>query len=137
MKWYTGTAIFRHLFKDKNRIPQYEERTVHISAANEEEAESKMLNDISEYSGDGVVLVEQYEIKETYDPPGDEPIEVASHMRVSSMAPDEFIEKYCSDLRPKSCAEKGWKHVWYQMDENKISCYNCGTSKAGTLKKSK
>lgn len=136
MKWYTGTAIFRHFYKNKDRIPQYEVRTTIVAASNEKEAEDKFLNEFSQYATEGTVFLGQYEIKETYDRPGKEPIEVASHMRVSPMHPDDFINKYWTDLRPKSCSDRGWKHVWHQMDESTLSCYNCEQTKKGKLKKS-
>jgi hypothetical protein len=64
---------------------------------------------------------------------GDEVVEVATTMRISQMAVKTYVEQYWSDLRPPSCDNVGWKHVWYNRDGKTSRCYNCMEVRDGRL----
>lgn len=135
MKWYGAIGLFRHVSSNPDRITMYEERVVIVSAKGEAEAIAKILNDFKQYGSgeDGCEFLDQYEIRETYDPPGSEVTDVACNTRITNIAPEEYIKKYWGDLRPASCGDAGWRHVWYNAGHGKSSCYNCQETRDGQL----
>jgi hypothetical protein len=127
MAWWSAIGLFRHTYGNGRKIPQYEERVVVVAAVNRENAESKVLRAFGEYAAnnEGIEFLGEYEIQEILDELGDKVVEVATTMRISQMAVETYVEQYWSDLRPASCDNVGWTHVWYNRDEKTSGCYNC------------
>jgi hypothetical protein len=54
-------------------------------------------------------------------------------MRISRLSPKKYVEKYWNDGRPDSCDQKGWTHVWHNLDNKNSGCYNCKEVRKGRL----
>ena len=123
------------MFPGKDRVPMFEERVVMVPAKDDDEAQQKIIADFREYGDgkDGCEFMGQFEIKEMYDPPSEEVIEVASTTRVTDIDPHEYIDRFWGDLRPISCDEVGKRHAWYNAGNGKSRCYNCKTNADGEL----
>ncbi len=133
--WFNGIGLFKHTYDDPDRIPQYEERTVLVKARNLDAAREQILEEFSQY-GDGenhVTFLEEYDVNEVFDELGSGVAEVAYRMRLFSGSEAEYVLKYWTDLRPDSCGELGWNHVWHNQDDQSCGCYNCRSEVEGSL----
>jgi hypothetical protein len=128
---YGCIGIFKHCFGGSNQIPQFEERVVMTEAASYEEAKVKILAEFKEYAGEGTIFLNEYEITEIDDEK--QVIEVASSMKVFKGTDEEYLERYYYDQRPISCDNEGWKHAWYNLDNQRSGCYNCQEVREGRL----
>ena len=134
LQWFSAIGLFRHTTKDRNVVPQYEERVVLVRAKNEAMSEKLILREFKEYvKTDGIEFLNRYVIDELYDAPGRKVVEVAHHMRLSKLPPSQYISQFWLSLRPKSCDQNGWTHAWHNIDNKKSGCYNCQTVRKGQL----
>jgi len=129
MKLYSATASFKHKRKNSTFVPQYEERTVIVKAKSIALAEKLILKEFKCYSTDGTVFLDDFEIQEVDGCLKDGVLEVASFSRVSKLSKNKYLELYRTDLRPKDCKLRNWKHAWYQKDKETKACYNCEKTK--------
>jgi hypothetical protein len=135
MALYSVTAVFRHEFSNPDQIPQYEERTTVVDAHSLAEAQERLETELAQYvePSQGLELVDQGDVLELLDTLFEGVAEVAPIMRVSHLSPTEFTDLYFSDLRPGSCADVGWRHVWYNHDNENSGCFNCMHIEKGRL----
>ena len=125
MKLYSATGSFKHKRKNTGFVPQYEERTVIVQAKNIAEAEKLILEEFNNYCFGETTFLEDCEIQEVDGSLKDSVLEVASFSRVSKLSKSKYLEAYRTDLRPKDCKTKNWKHAWYVKDKKTKACYNC------------
>lgn len=142
MKWFSGMGLFRFDWKAKGRISQYEERVVLVRAKSISDAKRRILSEFAQYAktSDGEIdFLGRFDVRELFDQvtPGKRPLEISSFMRVSDLTASQFIKRYWEDLRPQSCRQKKWKHVWHNQDGKTSACYNCREIRSGQLWKSK
>lgn len=135
MKWFGAIGLFRHEYGEIDRVSQYEERTVIVQALDEGAARDLVLNEFRRYAAEleGGRFLDQYVVNEICDVPNGPVTEVASLMRVTDLDPDTYIDRYWSDLRPSSCDQLGWTHVWHNAGRGRSNCYNCREGRAGEL----
>jgi len=125
MKLYSATGSFKHKRKNSSFVPQYEERTVIVQAKNIAEAERLILEEFENYCFGETTFLEDLELQEVDGCLKDGVLEVASFSRVSKLSKSKYLETFRSDLRPKDCGDKNWKHQWYTKDSKTKACYNC------------
>jgi hypothetical protein len=135
MRWFGAIGLFRHEYDESNRVSQYEERTVVLQASDEDAARDLVLDEFRRYATEleGVQFLDQFIVNEIHDPPNGTVTEVASLMRVTDLDPGTYIDRYWIDLRPSSCDQLGWTHVWHNAGGGRSNCYNCRDSRLGEL----
>lgn len=126
---YSCMGIFKHIYENPLRISQYEERVVLIEAASPELATILVDKEFSEYSSEGIELVHAFDLQEIAEEPA-LVVGISSKMKVFPGDGEEYIERFCGDLRPKSCRDLGWQHVWYHIGHGVSGCYNCQEEKS-------
>ncbi len=133
--WFSATALFRHTRRNRAFVSQYEERVVVVRAPTEAKAEELFLAEFAEYAPPGgpVRFLGEYSIQPLSEPPGSTVVEVGSMLRVTPIAPKEYLARYWGTLRPASCDTVGWTHVWYNKDDTLSACYNCLEERPGAL----
>lgn len=138
MPWYSSIGLFRTKLRNPNAVTQFEERVVIVRAKSAKIARKKILAEfaahVKEFAKEfGVEYLKEYTFEELILAPGSKVVEVASLSRVSDLAPNKYIKRHWEDLRPVSCAKKGWKHAWNNYDDKSSRCYNCQIIKKGQL----
>ena len=124
--WFSGRGLFRHAFRNKAQIPQYEERVVVIKAKSAAAAEREIIKEFKVYGNGntGVTFLGEYEIQDILAVDA-KVTEVAYLMRVSDLTPAKYIKALWEDGRPSNCKSVGWNHVWHNLDNKSVYCYNC------------
>ena len=125
-------CIFKHIFHDKNKVSQFEERVLLTDADSYEKAEEKFLIEFKEYGSDECIFINEYEIFEISET-DKSIIEIVSSMKVFNGTDSEYLDKYFYDQRPLSCDDIGWQHSWYNIDGKRSGCYNCQEIRDGKL----
>jgi hypothetical protein len=134
MPWYSSIGLFRHTLRNRNFIPQYEERTVLVRARTSAAARKMILAEFKRYAADAETeFLKEYTFDQVYDAPGSKVTEVSSLMRVSDLPARRYVDRYWVDLRPASCEKKGWKHAWRNGGDGISACYNCRLRRKGEL----
>jgi hypothetical protein len=85
------------------------------------------------YAQNGIVFLKEWEIFEVDGSPGRSPVEVSHEMITTNISPRRFIRTHWLRGKPKSCRHMGWEHAWYNLDNERSSCYNCRTIRKGQL----
>ena len=127
---FSCMGIFKHSYENPLQKPQYEERIVLVEANSVENAKKLVYEEFLEYSFEGIELVHAFELKELYEEENSV-LEVSSSMKVFLGTTEEYIGKFCSDLRPNTCTDLGWEHVWYNIGHGVSGCYNCQEERNG------
>ena len=128
---FSGTGIFKHIYKDTNRVPKFEERVVVTSATSEKEAKEQIIIEFNDYAFEGIEFIGEISITEILEE--NTVTEVASSMRIFDGTDEQYLDRFWCDQQPDSCVDRGWKHAWYNKGAGFSACYNCKESREGAL----